>query len=241
MTGIAAVLTAYKRPHLLKDQLEAFRRQTVAPQEIVIWHNAGDPLPLLDLRENESVISSSVNRGVWPRFLLASCLNADYCHIADDDTFPGHEWFQNCLDTMAQLTRYSLIGAVGVTFPDGTRENRLYWGWKNPQDTIVNVDLVGHAWFCKRELLDWFVVDHRCGLTCGEDYALSATARKLGGCVVCPPHPKDELAKWGHLRGFETGSDDVALWRQEGEEEKKAAVHQRLRDGGWTVVAEVQR
>ena len=237
--SIGIVLTAFKRTHLLKDQLEAIRRQTVPATEVVIWdnHSQGDYCNI-SLAEHESVVWCTKNWGVWPRFFHAQFLNTEFVCVFDDDTLPGHDWLRNCLDTMRHLPAFSLIGGVGVTFPDGTRNSRNYWGWKNPCDTIVNVDLVGHAWFFRRELLNWLVYDPRSGGTCGEDYAISATARKQGGAVVCPPHPRDKLSLWSSLRGFEAGDDAVALYRQPGEEEKKALVHQRLRDGGWPVVAE---
>jgi hypothetical protein len=237
--SIGVVLTVHKRPHLLKDQLTAIRRQSVPASEVVIWdNNAEVDYASPGLHGNESVVCCTKNWGVWPRFFHAQFLDTRFICVFDDDTLPGHDWLRNCLDTYSQLPPFSLVGGVGVTFPDGTRDNRLYWGWKNPSDTIVNVDLVGHAWFFERELLNWLVYDHRGGLTCGEDYAISATARKQGGCVVCPPHPKDQLSLWSSLRGFECGDDDVALYKQPGEEDRKAAVHQRLRDGGWPVVAE---
>jgi len=238
--SIGIVLTVHKRPHLLKDQIEAIRHQTVPATRVVIWDNAsGFDYRTLELDENESLVYATANWGVWTRFLLAACMNVDYVAVFDDDTMPGHEWFRNCVNTIAKLPPFSLVGGVGVLFPDGSRENRDYVGWKNPMDATVHADIVGHCWFCERRLLDWFVVDHEAGPICGEDYHLSARAREKGGYVVCPPHPKDRLEMWSSLRGMELGSDDVALWRTPGEEEKKSEVHRRLRSKGWKVAAEV--
>lgn len=238
--SIGIVLTCYKRPHLLTDQLQAIRRQSVPASEVVIWDNgSGADIASWPLHDNESVVRCSKNWGVWPRFLFAACLKTEYVAVFDDDTMPGHDWLSNCLDTIEGLPTFSLLGAVGVLFPDGTRANRGYVGWKNPMNEAVHADIVGHAWFCRRELLDWFVIDHDAGPTFGEDYTLSARARELGGVVACPPHPPNDLAKWGSLRGLELGSDEHALYRQPAEECKKTAVHEALRKRGWKVVTEV--
>jgi hypothetical protein len=237
--SIGVVLTVHKRPRLLADQLTALRRQSIPATQIVIWDNNSGYDYTFPLQPNESVVWCTRNWGVWPRFLMAACLRTDYVCVYDDDTMPGHDWHLNCLNTINQLPPFSLLGAVGVLFPDGSRENRDYVGWKSPTDRIVHADIVGHSWFCERKLLDWFVVDHRCPDTCGEDYHLSARAREKGGVVACPPHPVDRPSLWGSLRGSQLGDDEVALWRQPGEEEKKRAAHERLRASGWKVATEI--
>lgn len=237
--SIGVVLTVHKRPQLLAEQLAAIRRQSARVAEVTIWDNASSyGYTDLPLYPHENVVWCTKNWGVWPRFLLAACLETDYVCVFDDDTIPGDDWLRNCLNTIQQLPPFSLVGAVGVLFPDGTRERREYVGWKNPIDGIVHADIVGHSWFCERRLLDWFVVDHKCGPTCGEDYHLSARAREKGGFVVCPPHPPERKSLWGSLNGAH-GNDEHALYLQPGEEEKKHAAHDRLRKAGWKVATEV--
>jgi len=226
---------------LLSQQLEAVRAQTCPPTQILIWHNHADgyPLPPLDLRINEIVISSSVNLGVWARYTALNLLNADYYAVADDDSLPGERFFENCLSCLKELPAYSIVGTCGVLFPSGSRDDRAYVGWKNPMNATVHADIVAHFSMFDRALARDFVPCFDYGTSCGEDYSICALARKRGGVVACPPHPADDKSLWGSINGFEHGSDDVALYRQPGEEERKRRVHDDLRRHGWKVATEV--
>lgn len=246
--SIGILLTCYKRPQLLRDQLAAIRRQTIPYKELVIWVNGNvSPSVWGDLQENESTIVCSKNWGVWPRFAATTFMDCEYFAVFDCDSMPGHDWLLNCLDTLEALKtdplvrnwRMSLLGTCGILFPDGTRDSAVGVGWKYPSNETMLADIIGHAWFFSRELAKEFVVCHDYGPSCGEDYALSYLARKHGGAVCCPPHPPEQRELWGSLRGMELGCDDVALWRQPGEPEKKQAVHDSLRANGWKVATEL--
>lgn len=251
-TRIGVVLTTWKRSGLLQDQLQALRNQTVPFHELVVWRNyaGGVMQPIIDNgselmtgpNKNESMILCTKNWGVWPRFIATTFMDCEYYAVFDDDTIPGHEWLANCLRCIKQLPPYSLLGTCGIIFPDGTRESARGLGWKHPVDAMVYADIIGHCWFFGRELAQAFCVTHTppFGPTCGEDYALSALARKRGGIVACPPHPPEKPEMWGSLRP-ECGMDDVALYRQEGEEAKKHLCHDSLRSNGWKVATEIYR
>jgi hypothetical protein len=255
--SIGILLTCYKRPQLLSDQLAAIRRQTVPYKELVVWANydachenslfLSEAFSSIAETPSASLIRCSKNWGVWPRFVATTFLDCEYYAVFDDDTMPGHDWLLNCLDTLDALKtdplvkdwRMSLLGTCGILFPDGTRDSAVGVGWKYPSNETMIADLIGHAWFFSRELAKEFVVCHDYGPSCGEDYALSYLARKHGGAVCCPPHPPEQRELWGSLRGMELGCDDVALWRQPGEPEKKQFVHDSLRANGWPVATEL--
>jgi hypothetical protein len=251
--AIGVMLTAYRRTHLLKRQLEAIRAQTVKPAKIMLWHNQWDgmsykedvthpdhaPSDILALPH----IVSSENLGVWPRFMLSPMLGTDYIAVFDDDTIPGPRWFENCLRTMEELKRQgiqgALLGGVGVSFVDGVRENRAYFGWKHPADVALQVDIVGHAWFYRPTLLENFRGAAYCAQhpTCGEDYSLSRAAQDLGWPTVCPPHPEHDQSWWSSIGGMENGSDDHALWRDPAEAHKKAEFHDWMKFQGMKFTA----
>lgn len=243
LPSVGVILTVYKRPHLIERQLEAVRRQTIPAKEIIIWHNQepGYDMPEIDLRPNESIIASSINRGVWARYSAMQLLDSEFIAVADDDSMPGHRFFENCLETLDQLPEFSIVGTCGVIFWDGNRHDARGVGWKFPSYDIVPADIVAHFSMFGRKLAKEFVIAHTPPFTdsCGEDYALCALARERGGAVACPPHDPQDRSGWGSLEGMPLGSDDVALWRKPGEEERKTAVHNYLRKHGWKCATEI--
>lgn len=241
--SIGVILTAWKRTHLLRDQLDAIRRQSVSAATVLIWHNPCENQDFsgVVLEPHEHFVTTTLNLGVWGRFAILGLLATDFIHVIDDDTMPGHEWFRNCVETFDGLSIYSVLGTCGRVFPDGTRNSAAAVGWQNPMDAIVHADVLNHSWFFSQKLAGKFQVADQYGPTCGEDYAICALARRYGGVVACPPHPRDNLAMWGSLRGMELGSDEHALYLRPDEEEKKQAVHADLRSRGWKVATEIYR
>ncbi|MFT5046838.1 MAG: hypothetical protein ACI8UP_003818, partial [Porticoccaceae bacterium] len=66
--GITAILTVYKRGEYLSAQIDALRKQTIAPTEIWVWCNDSD-VPLKDVSELvDRVIVSNSNWKFWGRF-----------------------------------------------------------------------------------------------------------------------------------------------------------------------------
>src|SRR5690606_35792088 len=93
---------------------------------------------------------SNNNFGVWARFAYALNAISDYVCVIDDDTVPGNQWFENCLKTLE--IHNGLLGTIGIKY----HTNQGYfpstrYGWANPNETIVEVDIVGHCWFFRRE------------------------------------------------------------------------------------------
>ena len=77
--------------------------------------------------------------------------DTEYIALYDDDTIPGCKWHENCLSTMK--THEGILGSAGVIL-NGTRyvqHDRCGWPTQNIETT--EVDLVGHAWFFRREWL----------------------------------------------------------------------------------------
>jgi GT2 family glycosyltransferase len=200
--SITAILTVYKRPYSLIQQLEAIQQQSVKPAHIIIWRNAAEDVKLpyipSTLKENLTIIDSSTNFGVWARFAVGLLANTEYVCVFDDDTIPGHNWFMNCLDTMK--VKEGLLGTIGIKFEEGSQYRGKRYGWDGPSDQIEEVDIVGHAWFFKRAWLSalWqFVPDYDVFLKCGEDIAFSYMLQRVGIKTYVPPHPKDRLDMYG--------------------------------------------
>ena len=75
MESITAILTVYRRPHTLVQQLAAIQNQSVPPSQIFIWKNQYDGIELpeipQELMKNVSIINSSKNFGVSIEFMVA--------------------------------------------------------------------------------------------------------------------------------------------------------------------------
>lgn len=229
--NVSVMLTAYRRLQHFIPQLRAVQGQSVKPVDICVWHNADSRSPG-PLHSGLRTITAEPNMGVWPRFLACMEFDSEYVCLLDDDTIPGSRWLENCLQQMEQ--QEGLYGAVGVRYQTVTRKPHSRFGWVRPSNERHEVDIVGHAWFFKRDWLRYYALEpRRAGKTCGEDMHFSvAIQRHLGLGTYVPPHPAETPELWGSLKG-ELGRDRVALHRQNGEEAKKAAAHDAYVASGW--------
>lgn len=202
--SITAILTVYKRPYSLIEQLQAVQSQSIIPDKIIIWKNSveGVELPVIpdNLMKNVTIINSSTNYGVWARFSVALLANTEFIAIFDDDTIPQHNWFKNCLDTMK--VKEGLLGSIGLRFDSGCEyiHSGKKFGWDGPNNEIEEVDIVGHAWFFKRVWLSYlwnFIPDYDKYLKCGEDIAFSYMLQRVGIKTYVPPHPINDISMYG--------------------------------------------
>lgn len=227
---VSVMLTAFKRPHNLARQVDAIRNQTVKPREVWLFHNGDEELPR-DIQV-DNILSASTNLGVWPRFTLAMEMPSRFVCVFDDDTIPGTHWLENCITNFAEQP--GLYGTIGVRFKSAKRRPFDRVGWSRPTATRERVDIVGHSWFLRR---DW--LRHLAGMerpkitpTCGEDYCLSYVLQQHGIGTYVPPHPRGMKHLWGSVEG-ELGKDEHALYRMDGEEDRKEWWHEHLVSQGW--------
>lgn len=212
MEGITVILNGYKRPQFLKQQIEAINNQTVKPKEIMLWQNnteGFDP----ELTASITTASCNKNLGVWARFAFALNAKTEYICIFDDDTIPGEMWFENCLNTME--SHEGLLGTIGLVYNNeaGYLPNVRH-GWDNPNLKPVRVDIVGHAWFFKREWLStyWRELPPDGFDYVGEDMHFSYMLQKyLGLDTYVPPHPPHVPEMWGSTKGWEMGTEKNGL------------------------------
>ena len=234
---VSVLITAYKRPHTLETQISAIESQTCSPKEIVVWQN-GTSNANKALSSYDYVCCKN-NKGVWPRFAFPLyAFDTKYVAIFDDDTIPGEQWFENCINVMDKTP--GLLGTNGVIFQDGTRHPRKYVGWSSMNHATERADIVGHCWFFERNWLRYFMACEPAasvGPTCGEDYHFSYALQRAGIPTYVPPHPKGEMALWGSTAAS-YGMDDKALYMQPGEEDKKLAVHNDYRSMGWKTLSD---
>ena len=246
--SITAVLNLYRRPHTLIQQLNAVQNQSFPPEKIIIWKNyaegannsgreAGgvrgfsgeDPSGLrrenvsipeipVELKHNVTIIESTENFGVWARFTCGLLVKSEYICVFDDDTIPGKFWFESCMHTMK--THCGLLGTIGLRFLKGDEyihEPRI--GWHGPNNTVEQVDIVGHAWFFRQEWTHYLfecLPDYKSMFLVGEDIGFSYVLQKHGINTYVPPHPLGNIEMWGSHPQFAMlyGTEHVAISMQ---------------------------
>lgn len=196
---ITVVLNAFKRQQHLPQQIECVLSQTVPAERVLVWNN-GEAICLDGLHEKVMVANNSHNLGVWSRFAYAVNAETEYVCILDDDTFPSPRFFESCLQQMAKEP--ALLGARGLRFLSSTRYHPFTsFGWDAPNEQAEVVDIVGHAWFFRREWLGAFwreLPELGSSRLVGEDMHFSFMLQKhLGIRTMVPPHPTSDMSVWG--------------------------------------------
>ena len=218
---IDVVLTCYKRPQVLAQQLAAIKNQTLKPRRIFLYQDGIDGYYKIEL--NDKILSefdackiSSTNGGVWKRFEFAEEISkSPYVCLFDDDTIPGERWFENChMNMMQQRGIYGTNGVL-MTKPEYYPQKFFSAGWHSPNSKTCAVDFVGHAWFFEREYLTWMLGKswHGKYKLVGEDMTLSFAAAEHGFGTYVPQHPTQILSLWGSIPkfGWKYGIDEAAI------------------------------
>jgi hypothetical protein len=212
MSEITTILNGFKRPQFLKEQINSVLNQTIKPVDIMLWQNSDEGFDT-SLTNTLTTANCNKNLGVWARFAFALNAKTEYICIFDDDTIPGSKWFENCLNTMK--TNEGLLGTIGLVFnSDKSYFPHIRHGWATPNENVVEVDIVGHAWFFKREWLStfWRELPPPNLTIVGEDMHFSYMLQKyLNIKTFVPSHPINDKELWGSLKGWEMGTERNAL------------------------------
>lgn len=216
--SITAILNCYRRPQNIKLQVEALKSQTLRPDEIWLWcnhHEDNKDFPIESIPGIDKVIWSSNNFKYHGRFTMGLLTKTDYLAYFDDDTIPGSRWLESCnnleVGAASQLRAPPILGSAGVRFYGRRYIEHERVGWPSKNEEAEFVDLVGHAWFFKRDILRALWASTPLSLDNCEDLQLSFFAQKsLGSRTICPPHPASNKEFWGSTRGEELGIDAVA-------------------------------
>ncbi len=218
---VDVVLTCYKRPQVLRQQLDAVKNQTLAPRRIFLYQDGIDGYFKVELNDRiladfDACKISATNGGVWKRFEFAEEIcKSPYVCLFDDDTIPGERWFENCHMNMMQrrgvfVTNGVILSDV-VSYPD----NALNVGWHIPNRKTCAVDFGGHSWFFEREYLSRMLAKPWRGKykLVGEDMAISVAAQELGAGTYVPQHPTQILSLWGSQPkfGLQYGTNEAAI------------------------------
>ena len=244
---ITVILNAYRRPYNLQMQIEALRNQSVPPKNIWLWVNAHEDNKGYDFKslDVDRVFHNDYNWKFYGRFAAALLADTEYIAIYDDDTVPGSRWHENCLDTMK--THEGILGSAGILLNSDQYMNHERCGWPTQNSDITEVDLVGHAWFFKREWLRYLWQEKPTTWDNGEDIQFAFMAKIHGSIpTYCPPHPPQNKALHGSILGNELGIDakatstNQAISHQQFFHERDVCVQAGL-EQGWKTVRKVKR
>ncbi len=242
--GITVILTAYRRVEYLAEQIKAIRAQTQSPFEIWVWTNAS-PDQLVDISLlADRVVVSNTNWLFWGRFALGNLARTAYVAFFDDDILPQPRWFENCLNTISSGND-GILGGSGVLLPiEGGYSSKSKVGWNGRHlDEVAEVDLVGHAWFMRKEHLQFMWREEPHSWDNGEDIHLSYMALKHGGIrTYVPVHPENDSSLWSCRPDFGkvVGRKKVATFKTKEHRSVRSEITDRYRKDGWAIVEEVR-
>jgi len=208
---ITVILNSYRRPYNLNMQIEAVKTQSIQPKETWLWVNSHEDNKGWDYSNLaiDRIFNNDHNWKFYGRFAAALLADTEYVAIFDDDTIPGKEWFENCLKTME--THEGILGSAGVILNGKQYVQHDRCGWPSQNKETAEVDLVGHAWFFKRDWLQYLWREKPTTWDNGEDIQFSYLAQKYGGIkTYCPPHPLEKPELHGSVLGYELGIDNKA-------------------------------
>lgn len=237
---ITVILTAYRRAEYLAEQIKALRAQTVPPKEIWVWSNRSED-DLIDVSKlADRVVASNSNYLFWGRFALANLVRTDYVAFFDDDILPQSKWFENCLATIKNGYD-GILGGSGVILPkDGGYSSKNKAGWNGKHLNVpTQVDLVGHAWFMRKEHVNYMWREEPVSWDNGEDIHLSYMALKHGGIkTYVPPHPEENQDFWSCRPDFGkiVGRLKVATYKTVDHKNTRSEIVDSHRADGWKVV-----
>lgn len=235
---VTVILNCYKRTIYLKEQIEAIKNQSVKVDEIMVWSNKpeeGIQYNIDDL--GVTAAYSNTNLKFHARFAYGLLAKSEYIAYFDDDTIPGKDWFKNCLNSMD--TGNYILGTSGVRLESEKYDPNKKVGWNGIlSNKLELVDLVGHAWFMKRDTLKYLWQEYPISWENGEDIQLSAFAYLHGGIqTAVPPHPEGKENLWGSIKGYEKGNDEAASHWKSNHAPLRNEICQTLADKGYVRVS----
>jgi len=241
-SNITVILNAYRRPYNLQMQIDAIRNQTNPPKQIWLWINYHEDSKDFDFKslDVDRIFHNDYNWKFYGRFSAALLADTEYVALYDDDTIPGTKWHENCLNTMR--THEGILGSAGVILNGNRYIQHERCGWPTQNAEITEVDLVGHAWFFKREWLKYLWLEKPTTWNNGEDIQFAFMSKIHGGIpTYCPPHPPHDRSLYGSVLGNELGIDskatstNSAVSHQQFFNERDGCVQAGLRKGWQTV------
>ena len=151
----------------------------------------------LPIDKNIKTYICNYNTKFFGRFTLPLICKTNYIAMFDDDIIPGEKWLENCLNSIK--IQDGIYGGSGILLHSDAYLPHTKVGWNQVNnDTITEVDLVGHAWFFKKKYAKFMWLEEPPSWDNGEDMFFSYVAQKNNIKTFVPPHPKNDLTLWSN-------------------------------------------
>ena len=208
---ITVILNCYKRLNYLEEQIQAIENQTVKPADIWVWYNNPEDGSQINLNEKlqgkYKVIQSNHNFKFFGRFALANLVQTEYVAMFDDDTIPGSNWLENCLNCI-KSGNDGILGCAGVILNSEYYSGHTKVGWNGEMSPEAReVDLVGHSWFFNKKHLKYFFMEDPASWENAEDIHFAYMCQKYGKVKSYVPSQTGDLENLGSLKGSLYGND----------------------------------
>ena len=236
---VTVILTIYKRPWNLLEQLEVVKNQSIQPREIIVINNGCFTETPKEVKETCIVIENNINFGVWFRFTVALNCKTKYICMLDDDTIPWSKRLENCLfESKKKRWLYWTVGLIYNSKINMQYPNECYYKherhWRpQPNLKTKQVDIVWHAWFFEREFLSVYFKEQLdpCYRMCWEDMTLSYAIQKyMWLWTYVPPHPPQDLEMRWSKKGWELWTKQASFSvRGRGVNDPYDIYHKKLR------------
>jgi len=211
---VSVILNVYKRPETLELQINSILNQTykIKPENIHVWYNKSDVIQNLPKNEQIKTYNCNWNTKFFGRFTIPLLLDTEFIAMFDDDMLPGSRWIENCIDSIEKVN--GIMGGSGVILDKKAYFPNHKVGWNGlHSNKIERVDLVGHAWFYRREWIKYFWMNKPYNMNNGEDIHFSYMCQKYENInTFVPPHPNTDMSFWSTdpKFGTEKGMDNNA-------------------------------
>lgn len=177
MKDYIVVLSLWKRGQWLKEQLEIFRNQTLAPKEIWLCYGLNEENKhFLDselLRDFDKVKILEDGGSIFSRFEMAAESKEDLFFIIDDDMFPTSNYLENVMTFYAE-NQDCIIASSGRIFATNSSyfPNKTLGSFNYSKTNQVHIGTNG--WFLSgNSIKEMLTIHDRRNYNNGEDIALS--------------------------------------------------------------------
>lgn len=206
--NITVVLSSWRRPLFLQEQIERFTSQSVPPAEIWVWADRSEENASFDFNSisADRIFRNTTNLGVYGRFAVALLARTRYIAIFDDDMMPAPGYLENCLETIHRHA--GIIAAAGIRFLSSDYRDCIKFGWLKRTPTVAEVDVGCNGWFFEGSWLNYLWREPPFNWANGEDMRFAFLAQKYGQLKTFTP-PQDDDLRIAAVRTL--GLDQVAL------------------------------
>jgi FkbM family methyltransferase len=218
---ITVVISAFNRPELLKDQVEAIKKQTLKPKEIIVWltkskhweegewkyadnevvKGEGWVETHFDIPEGVTLVSTEQDLKLPARFAAALFAKTNYVLLLDDDVFPAEGYLEETLKVSKR--EHAVVSAYGMYYENELNDGlaKRYGDNGDKTEEAVEVDVGGHSWFGRKEWFSTFFREPVLLETEGDDLHFAYTLKKYTDVkIVVSALPDNDRHIWSNTR-----------------------------------------